>query len=115
MEKTAGVILFAKYAKSRGMEGGRPDDGGRKIVRTGHRAKGLGVWCLENAHHSFPIGHEIAPDRLHPIELEALGLGGQPSNVLRGQRLGKLALENDVVHGRRISRAPCELEAQTKV
>ena len=115
MEKTAGVILFAKCAKSRGMEGRRPDDGGRKIVRTGHRAKSLGVWCSENTHHSFPIGHEIAADRLHPIELEALSLGGHPRNVLRGQRLGKLALENDVIHGSRISRAARELEAQTKV
>ena len=110
-----GVILFAKCAKSRRMEGGRPDGGGWKVVHAGHGTERLGIWSLENTDHPFAIGREIAADRRHPVQVEALGLCGQPRNVFRGQRLRKLTLEDDVLHESTIPRKPGGLRAQTKV
>jgi len=103
VEKTVEVIFVAKCVKSRGMERSGPDGGvGREPVHTGYGAEGLRIWGLEYANHPFPIRHEVTADRLHTIHPETLGFGGHPRDIIRGQRLGKLALEDNVIHELRI-------------
>jgi len=88
------------------MESGRPDDGVcRKAVGAAERAKRLGVRGLEHADHPLAIRHQITAHGLDPVELEALHRGSHGRHLFRGQRLGKLTLDDHVVHGARVPRS----------
>ena len=94
------VIFLAKCAKSRDMERGRPDGGaGREPVYAAYGAECLGVGSLKNAYQPFPVGCHIAPERLDPVQIEALHRRGHLAQLFGSQTFGKLALENDVIHG----------------
>jgi hypothetical protein len=93
------VIFFAKYAKSRSMETGRPDDGPvRKVVCAGQGPERLGVRGLEDAHHPPAVRRQIAAHGPYAIQLEAFRPCGHRRHVGRVQWFGKLALEDDVLH-----------------
>ena len=98
MEKTVEVILFAKCAKSRGMQGGSPDGCRGHVVRPDYCPQRFGVRRPENAHHTEAVGREVAPDRFHSIQIETRSARCELPDHIRSQWRRELALEDNPFH-----------------